>query len=56
MKTYLTIKVTFLSFLLVLLVIPQNGYGQRKKKAANMAIKAMVVNQDGEVVAGATVL
>lgn len=55
MKTYLTIKVTFLSFLLVLLVIPQNGYGQRKKKAANMAIKAMVVNQDGEVVAGATV-
>lgn len=54
MKTYLAIKVLFLSLLLVL-TIPQNGYGQKKKKVANITVKSTVVNQEGEPIAGATI-
>lgn len=54
MKTYLAIKVMFLSLLMVL-SIPQNGYGQKKKKVTNITVKATVLNQNGEAIAGATV-
>ena len=45
----------FLSLLMVLLIIPQNGYGQKKKRVANITVKAVVVNQAGEAVEGAIV-